>query len=339
MSASTHIATAAGGLTVDQARRAVLLGLCSCRRQEKFPTLERAGLPDTPAGRAELLWLGLEAGDAAPVSSPEWLNRLAPVADSDPSPWGQWGGRTSLADLQELGVLPEALINFFAVLGSELPKDDSTDRPREVLSPLECEQLWSPDRLASGPVRFDFELLRRLNHSWLQRADHDRLTALALPYYRRVGWVPEPSAEPVRVWLRELIRAVLPGLDFLSLLPPRTRLVFDYHAEHYLRVPESREALEREGARDVLRAFARRALEESWLTPERFRAIFAEVRRETRQTGRNLIQPIRVLLTGLPFGPSLDDLLPLIERGAELDLPVRVKPCRERVLEFCSVFV
>ena len=45
------------------------------------------------------------------------------------------------------------------------------------------------------------------------------------------------------------------------------------------------------------------------------------------------------MLTGLPFGPSLDDLLLLIERGAELDLPVRIKSCRERVLEFCAVFV
>jgi hypothetical protein len=64
-----------------------------------------------------------------------------------------------------------------------------------------------------------------------------------------------------------------------------------------------------------------------------------ELKRETPWRGRNLQQPIRVLLTGLPFGPPMQELLPIIERGAELDLPVRIKPCRERVLEFCAVFV
>lgn len=338
MKVSTPATTAAGGLTVDLARRAVCLWLWASRQP--------ARLPEIPGvARDELLWLGISLPDDANDHSPEWVNLLAPVEDSEPSPWGQWGGQTTLAELRELGVLPEALVNFLAVLGGLVPTEEG-QAPREVFTAEELPALWSPERLQPAPVRFDFELLRRLNHAWLQRADLDHLVAVALPYYQRVGWLPARPAggpaelsEPVRLWLRDVVKAVLPGLDFMSLLPPRTRLVFDYHAEHYLRVPESREALEREGARDVLRAFGRRALEVSWMTPESFRAIFAEVRRETHRTGRNLIQPIRVLLTGLPFGPSLDELIPLFERGAELPLPVRVKPCRERVLEFCSIFV
>jgi glutamyl-tRNA synthetase/nondiscriminating glutamyl-tRNA synthetase len=165
------------------------------------------------------------------------------------------------------------------------------------------------------------------------------LVELALPYYQRIDWMPDEPGAPLRLWLRSLIQAVLPGLDFLSLLPPRTRLVFAYQPENYLRVPESRQAMEREGARDVLRLFSQKALEESWLTVERYHRIMDAMKQETPWRGRNLHHPIRVLLTGLPFGPSMDELLPLIEQGAELDLPVRVKSCRERVVEFCSVFV
>ncbi|MCH7766110.1 MAG: glutamate--tRNA ligase, partial [Acidobacteria bacterium] len=118
-----------------------------------------------------------------------------------------------------------------------------------------------------------------------------------------------------------------------------TRLVFDYQPEHYLSVPESRQVMESEGAREVLRAFGQRALAESWLTVERFHEILEEVKRETPWRGGQLLRPVRVALTGLPFGPSLDDLIPIFERGHELDLPVEVKSCRQRVLEFCSVFV
>ncbi len=296
-----------------------------------------------PSPSDDLRWLGLEAA-AVRGGDAEWLERLPPIEQSEPSPWGQWSGQTTVAELRELGVLPEALLNFLALQGWTPPTEGDpsamlrASKPREVFSSDELLALWSPEAIASSPLRFDFELLRRINHHWLQQADLDRLLDLALPYFRRVGWLPEPVPEMVRRWLRDVIRAVLPGLDFLSLLPPRTRLVFDYHAEGWMRLPESREALEREGARAVIRAFGLRALENGWMTVERFNAILEEVKRETFATGRNLVQPIRVMLTGLPFGPDLDDLIPILERGAELPLPVRVKSCRERVLEFCSIF-
>ncbi|MFQ5818099.1 MAG: hypothetical protein ACE5H2_09135 [Terriglobia bacterium] len=333
---SVHFSPASAALTVESARRALYLWLWARQQNQRF-TLAAAG--EAP-GREELAWLGLDPeaeSDAGDI--PDWAATLPPIVESEPSPWGQWSGRTSVAELRELGVLPEALINFLALLGWQPPTGPNAAAPGEIFSREELRAHWSPQGLQAGPLRFDFELLRRINHEWLLRTDLDHLLTLALPTYCRVGWLPQDElAEPVRLWLRDLIRAVLPGLDFVSLLPPRTRLLFDYHAENYLRLPEGREAVEREGAREVIRAFGRRVLEDSWLTVPRFHQILEEVKRETHWRGRNLHQPIRMMLTGLPFGPTLDELIPLIERGAELDLPVHVKSCRQRVLEFCSVF-
>ncbi len=326
------------GLTVEQVRHALYLWLAAHQQGEPLTVAQS---PADAPWREELRWLELD-GVVAVSSSPlpARLFALPPLEESEPSPWGQWGGQTAIATLRELGVLPEAMVNFLAVTAWQPPlPQEEPERPADILDRAELLALWSPEKLQREPVRFDFERLRRLNHAWLQRADLDRLVALALPYYQRVDWLPPEIPENVRLWLRDLIRVVLPGLDFLSLLPPRTRLVFDYQPENYLRVPESRQAMEREGARDVLRLFGQKSLDDSWLTPERFHEIIAELKRETPWRGRQLFHPIRVMLTGLPFGPELDELLPLIERGAELDLPVRIKSCRERVLEFCSVFV
>lgn len=321
------------GPTVECGRIALARWL-DARRSGKKLLVAPDSSPQGP-WRDELLWLGLEWETSDEAGAPPgWISRLAPLEPAPPSPWGEWGGETRLEKLRELGVLPEALLNFLALTLIEAPPDSAALLARNDLPPL-----WSPEKLPAAPPRFDFELLRKLNHAWLQRADLDRLLELALPYYQRIDWIPAEPSQAVRLWLRDLIRVVLPGLDFLSLLPPRTRLVFDYQPESYLRVPESREAMEREGAREVLRLFGQKALEESWLTPERYEEILEELKREMPWRGRNLLQPIRVLLTGLPFGPPMKELLPLIERGAELDLPVRVKPCRERVLEFCAVFV
>lgn len=337
--ASLHLALSDDALTLETARRALFLWL-HARQTGKPLTVPPAPQGRYPQWRQEMDWLDFDwDGEAEAGDVPDWLKQLSPVEEAEPSPWGEWGGRTAVAELRELGVLPEAMVNFLALLGWKPALDSAEGDAAEVFSRDEILGQWAPEQLSSQPVRFDFERLRRINHAWLQRADLDRLVELALPYYQRIDWMPDEPAPPLRLWLRDLIKAVLPGLDFLSLLPPRTRLVFAYQPENYLRVPESRQAMEREGARDVLRLFSQKALEESWLTVERYHRIMDSLKQETPWRGRNLHHPIRVLLTGLPFGPSMDELLPLIEQGAELDLPVRVKSCRERVVEFCSVFV
>lgn len=330
MSVQAHLSAQQNALTVESARAEVFSWLARRTGGGSFvPTVA------TSEGEEVLRWLGLDwDGGGEPGEAPPWVRRPPPIQETPPSPWGQWSGHTTVTELRELGVLPEALLNFLALQGWSLAPEE------EVVSREELFRRWPPLPTPPQAVAFDFEQLRRISHAWIERADGERLAELSLPYFRRVGWLPEGELAPaVRAWLGEVVRAVQPGLDFLSLLPPRTRLVFDYQPEHYLRVPESRQAMEGEGAREVLRAFGQHALGESWLTVERFHEMVEAVKRETPWRGRHLLQPIRVALTGLPFGPKLDDLIPIFERGHELDLPVEVKSCRQRVLEFCSVFV
>src|SRR3990172_7593967 len=249
MVASLHFSPPAEALTAESARVALCLWLEARRAQARFTV----SVGEAP-WRDELRWLGLEwDAEAASGDAPAWLKSLPALEECEPSPWGQWSGRTPLTELRELGVLPEALLHFLALTAWEAPGGAAPD---ELLSREQLISLWSPERLRAQPARFDFEELRRINHAWLQRADLDRLLELSLPYFRRLGWLSADELLPVFPgWLRAINRAVLPGLDFLSLLPPRTRLIFDYHPENSLRVAESRQALEREGAGDVLRVF------------------------------------------------------------------------------------
>ena len=330
MSLQPHVSKQESALTVEWARAQVFAWLAV-----------RTGLgrsaPAAPTNqeKEELRWLGLDGeGEGEQSEAPPWVRTPPSIEETPSSAWGEWSGQTQVAELRELGVLPETLLNFLALQGWPVPREE------EVRSREDLFRNWPPQDAPPQAAAFDFEQLRRINHAWIERADPERLLEFSLPYFRQAGWLPEGElAPPVRAWLVEVVRAVQPGLDFLSLLPPRTRLVFDYQPEYYLSVPESRQVMESEGAREVLRAFGQRALAESWLTVERFHEILEEVKRETPWRGGHLLRPVRVALTGLPFGPSLDDLIPIFERGHELDLPVEVKSCRQRVLEFCSVFV
>ncbi len=55
------------------------------------------------------------------------------------------------------------------------------------------------------------------------------------------------------------------------------------------------------------------------------------VKQETGQKGKNLFHPIRVGITGRASGPELDRLIPILEKGSKLSLPVRVVGVKERV--------
>ncbi len=329
MAAHASFSAEGSALTVESARAVVFLWL-TARQQKATFTLAGSG-----TWKQDLVWLGIDwDGRTEEEQLPEWARNLPAISESPPSPYGQWGGRTTIADLQELGVLSEALLNFLAVQGWPLKTEE------EVLSREQLLANWPPRPQEPQEMVFDFPRLVRINKAWVKRADPERLLELAQPYYARAGWLPSDELPAdIHRWMLDVIRAVQPGIDFLSLFPPRTRLVFDYKPEHYLRVPESREAMERAGAREVLRAFGQRVLAESWLTRERFVEIVEEVKQETGAKGRALWPPIRVALTGLPFGPDVEKLILVFERGHELDLPLEVKSCRQRVLEFCTIFV
>jgi len=291
----------------------------------------------------EAQWLGLEIEEVEPAEKakqaiePEILQRLPEILPSEPAPWGVGSGEMPVAELRALGTLPEALVNLLVLLGWRPPEGTS-----DILTLAQLLRVFTPEQIVPTPVPFQATKLRELNRYWLQQAELDRLLALGLPYFQAVGYIPDNPPEPMRQWLKDVIRAVLPGLDYLALLPQRTRLIFCYSAQACLEFPESRLALEREGARDVIREFGQRVLDsasDSWMTTARLNAIIAQVKAATRWRGRNLLEPLRVVLTGLPFGPDLEQLVAIFEQGSRLQLPVHVKSCRERVLEFCEVFV
>src|SRR3970040_577466 len=118
MPPSLHFSPAAPPLTAESARAALYLWLEARRAQAPFTV---APGPDS-LWREELRWLGLDGdAEAASGDAPPWHRLLPALEESEPSPWGQWGGRTPVAELRELGVLPEALVNFLALTAWEPP--------------------------------------------------------------------------------------------------------------------------------------------------------------------------------------------------------------------------
>src|SRR5205807_7867250 len=114
-------------------------------------------------------------------------------------------------------------------------------------------------------------------------------------------------------------------------------LIFNYRAAAARSAPDNAEVFANEKVGTVIQSFAKRAGSEFPVTAERFKTIMDEVKAETGAKGKDLFHPVRVVLIGSHSGPAFDKLIPLVEEGSTLNLPVHVKSVRERIAEFMTV--
>lgn len=89
-------------------------------------------------------------------------------------------GSTSFADLVKEGYLPEAIINYIALLGW-CPKDN-----QEIFTLDELVKSFSIDRISKSPAVFDYDKLLWFNGEYLRAMPPEDFTRRAMPYYREV---------------------------------------------------------------------------------------------------------------------------------------------------------
>jgi glutamyl-tRNA synthetase/nondiscriminating glutamyl-tRNA synthetase len=259
---------------------------------------------------------------------PPQFAHLSTILGPDRTRLSKRHGATSLESFREMGVLPEALRNYLALLGWS-PADGKT----EILSPQELVQQFSLEHITKSPAVFDQEKLYWLNRHYMKECPRGRLAGLAAPFLHSAGFVDEHPTAEVLAWLERLLDAMLKNINALRELPDAVRMVFEYDAG---KAVQNLDLGPTASARIVLSAFIPKALAQTELSYDRFRALTKEVQNETGNKGQDLFHPIRVALTGRASGPELEKLIPIFEEGAKLPLARHVKSVAERLREFAA---
>ena len=85
-------------------------------------------------------------------------------------------GATSVGAYRESGILPEALVNFLALLGWTPPAEGG--KPREIISLDEMVRAFSLGAVSKSNAVFDLDKLAWMNSEYLRRLDPERLLPL-----------------------------------------------------------------------------------------------------------------------------------------------------------------
>ncbi len=229
-------------------------------------------------------------------------------------------GATAVGDYEAQGILPEAMINFLALLGWN-PGDE-----REVMGRDELVAAFSPERILKKSSVFDLEKLAWLNGRHLAETPTDSLLGRV-----RERLQPVAGVDPVRLgddaWLARLV----------DLLKVRARTVDDI-AEQALPFVKDEPSFDEgavakhwmkdvEATRSRLRVVEAALREAEWTEP----ALEEALRRQAEELGvgaGKLIHPLRVALTGRATSPGIFEVLVLLGRDRALG---RISDALERL--------
>ncbi len=276
---------------------------------------------------------------------PEFAH-LSTILGGDRERLSKRHGATSIANFRDMGVLPEALVNYLALLGWA-----PSGGTRELFSIEELIKEFSLERVTPSPAVFDMEKLYWLNRHYIKHGSPERIEKLALPYYARMisgelaqklggaGTADYPWPPDIVNWFAKITHLLAPSVDRLDQLPERASAIFNYDAKAAIAAPDNAETLAWPNTDAVLARFVSKILEdesaaEKKLTAEQFKKIVNEVKAETGTKGKELFHPIRIVITGSHSGPEFDKLIPILEEGSRLPLPKHVLSVRERAEEF-----
>jgi glutamyl-tRNA synthetase len=261
---------------------------------------------------------------------PEFAH-LSTILGADRERLSKRHGATSIASFREAGYLPEAMVNYLALLGW-----GAEDGKTETFTLDELTSAFSIERVTPSPAIFDFDKLNWLNRHYLKQAAPERLVALAWSYFANRLPPLDLVEEGLHNWFARLLALFVPYVDHLDQLPAKSAFVFGFDPEAARDSEENAPVLAAESARIVLTELADRArVHTEPVTPEIFKTWINEIKAATGVKGKELFHPVRIAITGAHSGPDFDKLLPLIEEGAALGL--HIASVRERIERFVGV--
>jgi glutamyl-tRNA synthetase len=213
-------------------------------------------------------------------------------------------GATSVMEYHRLGYLPEAMVNFLALLGWA-PGDD-----RELFTREELVEAFTLEGISGGNAIFNPDKLDWFNQQHIMRLAIDELARRVEPLLRDARLWSDDLAGPQRTWLYRLLELIRPRVRKLHQLVEEMR-PFLQQTVDYDQVAVSKHLATTE-IRDALLALpATLAALDSFSTA----TLEAAIRGLAESRGVKaaaLIHATRVAVTGRAVSPGLFDVLELL---------------------------
>ena len=233
-------------------------------------------------------------------------------------------GATSVEEFRDEGYLPDAFVNYLALLGWS-PDGETTIVPRDVLA-----STFSLDRVSKNPATFDPAKLDWINAEYLANMSDDEFTdKIMVPELVEAGLMDE--GDHTREWLCTLASVVRPRTKHLGDVAGICSMVFATAESLTYEDKAVSKGLAKEGMADVLAAAASalEAVSDGNWNAEAIDAALEVLPEQLDVKKRLVFQAIRAAVCGNLVSPPLGVVIELVGKA---DALARIKRARGMAL-------
>jgi glutamyl-tRNA synthetase len=211
-------------------------------------------------------------------------------------------GATSVREFRRQGYLPEALVNYLALVGW------SYDDSREIFSLADLERLFDIEKLNKAPAVFDYQKLDWFNGTYLRAKSRTEVAALIRPVLEEAGF-PRDRLDDVG-FLEGVVGLIQERVKLLSEVPAMVRYLFEGPAAYATDdlVPKKLDRTRTAEMLESLNPFIHLACEGDPGIEDKLRSL-AEAKGV--KLG-DLLMPLRVAITGSKVSPPLFESIRLV---------------------------
>jgi len=226
-------------------------------------------------------------------------------------------------DFRRSGYLPEALVNFLALLGWS-PGDD-----REIMPWKELVEAFTLDRMGKTAAKFDREKLEWMNGMYIRAASVERIVSAMKDYseFNEAHWNGESEA-----LLTEIATLFRERATTIRSLDEQVAWIFHAPSAYGPQKSVKKFLLKNDGAGLAVLRETAGVLEEvtEWAATELETVLTAHCEAKLEGKLGAIAQPLRIALTGGPVSPPIFATLALLERG---EVQRRIQACLDYFAE------
>ncbi len=248
-------------------------------------------------------------GLGAPIPT---FAHLSMIWGSDGKKLSKRHGSTGVEDYAHEGYLPEALLNYLALLGWSL------DGETNVISAETLKKNFSLDRISKNPATFDFTKLTWLNGVYLREMPAEKFAQLMITWLAKEGLVSEDDYEVRPEFYQTLAPLVSERIKLLTEIVPMTRFLFvdavEIDEAARVKVLEKNPELTHRVLQEM---YTRLEALDAWDTAH-IEAAVADAPEALEAKPRLVFQPLRVAVTGSQVSPPLNESMELLGKEKTL---------------------
>ncbi|MCM8784322.1 MAG: glutamate--tRNA ligase [Candidatus Omnitrophica bacterium] len=217
------------------------------------------------------------------------------ILDEDRSRMSKRKGAVAISDYRKAGYLPEALVNYLALLGW------SPGENQEIISLKKMIEKFSLDKVNKTAAAFSDEKLDWINSQYIRMLDIDKLSVLLKKRLEEEGWIKEGFNDQ---WFKGLVSLLHKRIKTLGDFIEQTRFIFEDEIE-YDSVAVAQFLTNKPYLSQGINELIRRIEEMPVFDVKNIETLLRSIAEELKISAKDFILPVRVAITGKSVSPPL----------------------------------